>query len=287
MVVHEYENAKAYLEIHEEALLEYESCSQLVLFSAYQNVDRFDHEECRFGVVFDQGQTILHFCNVLPHHMDLYVPCNLEDHIEEAAKALADYAVEEEFVIKGLFGKQNVCQSFIEQYKKGRHCGFVEKRPMDIMEIRELYDITLVEGNHRLATEEDMKLIAEWIVNIQIEAEASEINYELALIKAKKLIEAKRFFLYEDNEGTVVSMAAASKQLLHGVAFNYVYTPEEYRGIGYAVANVYHMTKNYLEQGYQFCTLYVDKEHNLSSRAYEKLGYQFVYEIYEYQTIIP
>ncbi|HWT76841.1 MAG TPA: GNAT family N-acetyltransferase, partial [Mobilitalea sp.] len=76
------------------------------------------------------------------------------------------------------------------------------------------------------------------------------------------------------------------RQLIHGIAINYVYTPEEFRGKGYAAANIYYMCKNYLENGNDFCSLFVDKKNPLSARSYEKIGFQFLEDNYEYAILI-
>jgi predicted GNAT family acetyltransferase len=81
-------------------------------------------------------------------------------------------------------------------------------------------------------------------------------------------------------------MAVITRKLPHGTAIAYVYTPEEYRGKGYAAANMYYLSKKLLEQGGEFCTLFVDKKNPLSNRAYEKVGYKILEDSYEYR-IVP
>jgi predicted GNAT family acetyltransferase len=80
-------------------------------------------------------------------------------------------------------------------------------------------------------------------------------------------------------------MAVADPRLSHGMVLTYVFTPEEFRGEDYAAANVYYLSKELLEQGYEFCTLLVDKKNPLSARAYEKVGYVILENINEYKII--
>ena len=105
------------------------------------------------------------------------------------------------------------------------------ERIMNIMEMGSS-SIKPVVGLTRLAIPNEVKQITEWMVQFQIEALAKEIDYESALVTSSKLINNNKLYVYEDAQNTVVSMAAATRKLPHGIAISYVYTPEEYRGMG-------------------------------------------------------
>ncbi len=282
MLVKEYENARDYLKDQEENLLKHEAVSQLVLFEAYLNQGVEQKERGLFGIVMEEGAPLLHFCNVMPHNMAVYAQGTGKDVIGPAASLLADYMASNHIPFHGINAKLELCLPFMDQYKKSVNCTFLEKVSSDIMEVRELNDIKPVEGKHRLAEPEEVKLVTDWMINYQIEALASEINYEKALNKATRFIQENKLYIYEDTEAMPVSMAVASRQLKNGVAINYVYTPEECRGKGYAAANIYYMSKELLEQGNQFCTLFVDRKNPISTRAYEKVGYRILEDNYEY-----
>lgn len=286
MIVKKYENASSYLHDQEAALLEHEAVSQLVLYSAYKNLDVASNDKCVFGAVMDEEKPVLHFCNVTPDNMAIYAENHPKESIAKASALLADYMANNHIPLIGLNAGQDICQAFIEQYKKLTNSTFLEKLGMDIMEIRKVNDITPVEGQHRLAVPEEVKLITDWMISFRLEALASEINYETALERATKLIEENKFHIYEDKGQQAVSMAAVARQLIHGIVIDYVYTPEEFRGKGYAAANVYYICKEYLEQGTEFCTLFVDKRNPLSTRAYEKVGFRVLEDDYEYK-ILP
>ncbi len=280
MLVKEYENARNYLKDHEENLLKNEAASQLVLYEAYLNQSATDKK--LFGVVMEEGIPLLHFCNITPHNMAVYAQSSGKDVTGPAAVLLADYMASNRIPFKGIHAKQEICIPFIEQFKKNVTCTFLEKLSTDIMEIREVNEIKPVEGKHRLALPEEVKLVTDWMVDFQLEALASEINYEKALYKATQFIQENKLYIYEDAEQKPVSMVVASRQLANGVALNYVYTPEEFRGMGYAAANVYFLSKKLLEQGNQFCTLFVDRKNPISARAYEKIGYHILEDNFEY-----
>lgn len=281
MLIKEYENARDYLKDQKENLLMNEAASQLVLFDALLNLTTEQEDRGMFGVVMEDEIPLLHFSNVPPHHMAIYAQCSGKELIGAAASLLADYMASNRISFQGLNAKQEICLPFMEQYKKSVNCTFLEKLSRDIMEVRRLNEIKPVEGKPRLAVPEEVKLITDWMINYQLEAFASEINYEKALNKATRLIEENKLYVYEDVEARPVSMAAASRQLVNGVFINYIYTPEEYRGKGYAAANIYYMSKELLEGGNQFCTLFADRN-PISIRAYEKVGYRILEDNYDY-----
>jgi predicted GNAT family acetyltransferase len=283
MLVKRYENARTFLSDYESLLLEKEAVSQLILYNAYQTMTSSKEEKGLFGAVLEEEQTILLFCNVVPYN--LFIHEVIQENIALAGAALADFLVANHDSIIGINARQEVCQSFMDQYKKHINCTFAMKQGMDIMEIRKVNDIKPVEGSQRLALPEEAKLIADWMIQFQMESLASELDYEAALNKATKYIEDNKIYIYENSEKKVVTMAIASRKLAHGMAITYVFTPEENRGKGYAAANMYYLSKNLLEQGYEFCTLFVDKKNPLSNRAYEKVGYKILEDNYEYMVI--
>ncbi len=283
MEVKEFNDARTFLNAYEAVLLEKESVSQLVLYSAYHCCQDETCVEAVFGAVVEEDEVYLLFSNVIPYNMALYDVKSEE--ILQSVLVLADYFGNNHITINGIYARYDICQGFIEQYKKHMNYTFIEKMGMDIMEIKSVNEIKPAEGMHRTALPDEAKLVAEWMIEFQLEALTNEMDYEAALQKASKLIEEGKIFFYENEEQKIVTMAIAARKLVHGIAITYIYTPEEYRGKGYAASNIYYLSKALLEQGYEFCTLFIDKKNPLSNRAYEKVGYKMVEEIYEYKAV--
>ncbi|NLY47909.1 MAG: GNAT family N-acetyltransferase [Clostridiales bacterium] len=284
MIVKPYEDAGAYLADYEDVLLNRETVSQLVLYDAYKSKENPRDIKGLFGVVADGDLTLLHFSYVPDGCLSVYVQDNSKD-IRVASMHLADYMVANRILPNGLYAKYEVCEAFIEQFIKKVSCTFAEGMVFDIMEIRQANDIKPAEGVSRLALPNEVKLLTEWMIQFQIEALAKEVNYESALLRVSNLINHNRLFVFENAQQAVVSMASAARRLANGIAINYVYTPEEYRGMGYGAANIYYISKRYLDEGCRFCTLFVDKKNMLSKRAYEKVGYVIVDDLHEYKLL--
>lgn len=283
MEVKEYNNAQTFLDDYESVLLEHESISQLVLYSAYECCQNNHAEQVSFGCVTQAGKPLLFFGNVPPYNMPIYIVPEMND--TASVMMLADYFGNRKVEIKGILANQHVCLEFIEGYKKHIKCSFTEKLGMDLMELRKVNELILTEGTHRLALPEEAKIVAEWMVDFQLEAFTIEMDYQAARSRADKLIAENKVHFYENKDKKVVTMAIATRKLPHGTAITYVFTPEEYRGNGFAAANIHYLSTELLKQGNEYCTLFVDKKNPLSVRAYEKVGYSVIDSIYEYKVV--
>ena len=287
MVVREYDNAQAYLDDYETNLLENEPVSQLILYNAYQVREGSTKEDISFGAVLDEGDfPLIHYCITPTYNMPIYAENEDKDKIIKASAQLAKHLADKKISIMGLNARYEVCQAFASEYKKHIESNFIEKLGMDIMVLRELNYVDLIEGTARFASMDEVKLITEWMIEFQIESRASVINYEDALHNAKKYIEDNRVYVFEDTQQEVVSMAIATRKLANGIAISNVYTPEEFRGKGYAASNIFYMCKDILDKGYKFTTLFVDKKNLISNRSYEKLGFQIVDNNYDFQLVL-
>lgn len=284
MIVEDYREARAFLNEYEKIMLEKEAVSQLVLYAAYHCCQEEAEKGCVFGAVKQEEELCLLFGNVLPYNLAVYM-VKQDASTDEACAALAEYFAINRITVKGIIANHDICQYFIKHYKIHISCDFIKKLGMDIMEIRQVNEIKPAEGTQRLALPEEAKLAAQWMIEFQMEKLTSEMDYEAALSRSEKLIKEGKIFFYEDNEKQIVTMAAAARKLVRGTAITYVYTPEEFRGKGYAAANIYYLSKELLEQGNEYCTLFIDKKNPLSNRAYEKVGYQVIGENYEYNLV--
>lgn len=283
MVAKNYDNAREFLTKYEPILIEKEQVSQLILDTAYQSINTSPKEWNLFGAIEENEEAQLFYCIKEPHNLIMYAPG--QDKSMEASLVLADFFGSSHIILYDMNARPDICQSFITRYKKQKDCTFIQSMESVIMEVRKVNDIKPIEGLQRLAFQEEAKLITDWMIRFQLETLASEMDYEDALKKANVLIKEGKVYFYLNSENKVVTMAVAVRKIVHGMTIGYVFTPEEYRGKGYAAANLYFLSKALLEQGYEFCTLFADKKNPLTNRAYEKIGYKNLEEHYKFSVI--
>jgi hypothetical protein len=133
-------------------------------------------------------------------------------------------------------------------------------------------------GQLRTALDADLEVAARWVAGFVREALPSQsVN---AREDAAARIRRGSLFFWDDQQP--VSMAAWVGKTPSGVRLNLVYTPEEYRGRGYAGACVSALSARLLEEGNRFCFLYADLANPISNRVYTSIGYQVVADCTEY-----
>ena len=88
----------------------------------------------------------------------------------------------------------------------------------------------------------------------------------------QRQIAAGSVFVWDD--GRPVSCAAFARETENGVAVNFVFTPRELRGRGYATSCVAALTQRLLDRGKIFCCLYTDLANPTSNGIYQRIGYR-------------
>ncbi|BCN30671.1 GNAT family N-acetyltransferase [Anaeromicropila herbilytica] len=276
-------NAIDFLGEHKDYLLKRESVSQLILFNAMAKAKEENQDSYLFGKIVNGDDALIVFCNILPYKLLIY--SEEKEVKEDAMELLARYILEHNIEINGVNSNSIYTTAFIEQYRKLTNVEFKQILAMDIMELRELSSVDLTKGHSRLANAKDRDLMAQWESEFAFEALGEVIDPNRILEKVERQIEHQVFYLFENEENEIVSMAAPARKLIHGTCINYVYTPKKYRGRNYAMTNMYHLCNQLLKDGNQFVTLFVDKTNPISNRVYKKIGFQIIEDCYDYSII--
>jgi len=128
-----------------------------------------------------------------------------------------------------------------------------------------------VPGTMRPATPADRGTLAAFMHGFEVEL--AMVDDEDPLARADRSIAAGRLFVWEDGGGPV-AMAGWAGPTPHGVRVNWVYTPPDRRGRGYASNLVAALTRRLLAGGRRFCFLHTDLANPISNGIYQRLGYQ-------------
>jgi len=125
---------------------------------------------------------------------------------------------------------------------------------MRVFEARRVVQPRLPAGTFRAATEADLPTVSRWAAAFIDEAGLDEPSDPDDV--ARERIRESSLFIWEDEQP--VSMAAWAGRTGRMVRINYVYTPPEHRGRGYASACVASLTQQLLNEGFAQCCLYTD-----------------------------
>jgi uncharacterized protein len=123
-------------------------------------------------------------------------------------------------------------------------------------------------GRFRIAEEGDLDLIVRWVKDFLVDI--GERGNPREISEAR--IRDRKFFVWEDK--VPVSMAAWAGKTPSGVRINFVYTPPERRGCGYATACVAALSRLLLDSGNRYCCLYTDLANPVSNAIYQRIGYR-------------
>ncbi len=234
------------------------------------------------AAVWDQERLAL-AAMMIPSHNLVLAPTELAD--DRALAALAEDLQGRQRGVPGVQAPVPHARRFAEIWCERRGCRCQRIRRLAILALEEVIPPRPAPGHLRSATQDEIPQVTEWLLAFQQEALPEEAEQEEARRRipelARRVVEAGRLFLW-DHQGPV-SMVALSRPTRHGVTINMVYTPPEHRGRGYASNAVARLSQRLLDEGYRFCTLFVDLANPISTRLYRSIGYHPVAEVEVYR----
>jgi predicted GNAT family acetyltransferase len=266
-------NPKAFLKKHG-ARLEAHAAEHNVILSMCQAAERQmargGEANMRFVTLFEDMEPVVSAVQMPPHNLVLSRASS--DNI----RYLVELMAERNPSFPAIVGPSDVAGAFAEHWAALTGQKAVEYMDQIIYSLHSVHFPEPVEGVFRLAREEDAPTIAAWMVAFarDVLPKAEHLAAEEALAKARDRIEHGSIAVW-DVDGEIVSQAAVSGT--DTVArVNFVYTPPEHRGHGYASAVVARLSQQLLDQGRQMCCLYADARNTVSNAIYRKIGYEFV-----------
>lgn len=123
-------------------------------------------------------------------------------------------------------------------------------------------------GSLRLAQAADKGLIREWGANFAHETGTGPTLAGLG----ERLVDQQCLYIWDDNGPR--SMLATVRATPGGATVNYVYTPRNWRGQGYATIAVASLSQLLLDCGRRFCSLYTNLANPISNAIYARIGYK-------------
>lgn len=94
---------------------------------------------------------------------------------------------------------------------------------------------------------------------------------------AARLIEEQRLYLWVD--GQPRCMLGAVRDTPHTTGVAAVYTPPQFRNLGYASIAVATLSQQLLDAGRRSCFLYTDLANPVSNAVYRRIGYEPLYDV--------
>lgn len=136
-------------------------------------------------------------------------------------------------------------------------------------------------GSFRFAQENQAEILLKYMNEMQDDLNVT-VRIEYTLEHMHNFIGNKRIgiWLVDDQP---VSMAMSNRPQLTSIGISAVYTPNEYRGKGYASAVVATLSQELLNQGYQRINLFTDLANPTSNKIYKAIGFNEVCDYQEFK----
>jgi predicted GNAT family acetyltransferase len=198
-------------------------------------------------------------------------PLLITDGPAEAAAVLAGLIARDDRTLHAAHGSIAVAEAFASRY--AAHCDLAVEsgRHMRLHATSTVATLPTIRGRMRSAEPHDLHRLAGWYEAFhRMAGEPPSRDPEAAIAAVQA---GGRLFLWED-EGEPRSMAAWARRTPTTVSINLVYTPPEWRGVGYATACVAALTGYRLADGVRQCLLFTDLENPISNAIYARIGYR-------------
>jgi hypothetical protein len=287
--VEAFDTAAALLNAVERALLDHEQVNSLLLgilrAQRRQNQSRRRYRPL-FASVFQGDRTELIAAMTSPHKVLVAGEADAADPVALLVSHLRTKA----FSPPAVFGPSPLSTRFAEAWAESTGQTVEAGLRQQLYELREVTrPAGLPDGVLRPATYHDSDGLAEWVHAFQVEALPSEAgDLDSARYIVERLIADEQLFVWQETQagrGQPLSMAAKARPLEQGVSVNLVYTPPEWRSRGFASACVAALSRQLLDEGWRFITLFTDRSNATSNHIYREIGYRPIADFDEYRFV--
>jgi len=231
----------------------------LTAIEAVRKGHRFSDEPMLFGW-YDDGE--VRGAVSLTPPFELLLAVVPDDTVDALVAALRDTE------LRGINGDPATAERFVAAWKPERAEVAFEMR---LYRLGELQLPASPPGRARAADAGDAAVAARWLAAFEDDAGVMRTNVEAA---ARERIDDGRLWLWEDDAGTPVSLAARTATAAGVARIAPVYTPADQRRRGYGAAVTAACTADALARGADEVVLFTDLANPTSNSIYRSIGFR-------------
>ena len=185
------------------------------------------------------------------------------------ADAFAERLAEAGESLSGVIGEVASAEAFANSWHRSKPYSRRLGSRLGVYQLQHLRPPVPVGGTFRPATAADLATLTSYAAGFY-----RDIGEPAPTGVMERTVSEGRLFVWCDSDGRIVSMAAWAGPTPNGARVNFVYTPPEFRGRGFASNCVAAVTRLLLESGRKFVFLFTDISNPTSNRIYRALGYE-------------
>ncbi|WP_170289432.1 GNAT family N-acetyltransferase [Metabacillus lacus] len=174
--------------------------------------------------------------------------------------------------IHGFVGERDITIRIAAEVAKQKNYQYRIVMNQRIYELRELKKQPDESGEFRKLTLQDLLFIENAVYDF-CEDTLQPLTRSEAKNKCRELYGQGGLYGWAA-EGRIVAMANATRPTRNNMNINFVFTPRELRGRGYASNCVAALTKSMLNKGYKTASLYTDLSNPTSNKIYMDIGFK-------------
>jgi len=231
----------------------------LTVIQAVRTGHRFSDQPMLFGW-YDDGE--VRGAVSLTPPFELLLAVVPDDTIDALAAALRETG------LPGINGEPATAERFVAAWQPERAEVAFEMR---LYRLGELQSPAPPPGRARAGEAADVDLAARWLAAFEDDAGVKRTNVEAA---ARERIDDGRLWLWEDDAGTPVSLAARTATAAGVARIAPVYTPADQRRRGYGAAVTAACTADALARGADEVVLFTDLANPTSNSIYQSIGFR-------------
>lgn len=265
-----YEDQNEFIKENKKLILEKEWLNNLMVGNLDDAINDGIDENWLLARVTNNEKTELIILLRRPWKLLLYSPTDNKS--DELYKFAAEEIYKVDKNIPGVNTEKEIGKKFSEEYCKIAKKEWKLRFEMRILLLEKLAKAKLRDDvTYRKAEQRDKEILKGFSKEFHREALNEERSEELLEESFNKNLEKGYYVLEKD--GKIVAQTVSTRKLSKGKSVSGVFTPKEERCKGYAYNLIYRVSKEFLDNGAEYCVLFTDDTNPISNHVYEKIGY--------------
>jgi RimJ/RimL family protein N-acetyltransferase len=194
-----------------------------------------------------------------------------------ADKAVAATLLDIDVDLPGVTGPRETAERFAAMWSDLAGVTVTERLAMRLYRLGTL-EPPVVPGRARLATEDDIPLMAGWRRDFELETMGAQREPGSEESSVRRAMKMRSGLVLWEVEGLVVSYAAAGAPIDGMSRVGPVYTPPDQRGHGYGSAVTAAVSQWAVDAGAEHVVLFTDLANPVSNSIYQRIGYRPRYD---------